>query len=512
MMLDEADHWLEPRRIQSFYGVILDMSVRLGLQTLIISHKPLDMIFPAGVPQNVQILRLVQDGVQSDGVDASHIEASLTVDNGGLDPDRKGIREIRLTNYRSHPHSVYPLAPGMNVLVGSNNGGKSAVIEAVHSVTHGAREDGVIRDAAPSSEVAIEDERGTLRWMRRRSGRPREHYAWSPHLNDKSEPREEGSRGGPPDWVTALIRMGGPTDMPIQVSEQNGHSFILDDPAPRRAEILSVGDSSSLAYAMIAEHQALIASLREQEKSITQQIENLDVRAQSMERIGLTSESLKAHIERWKEASVFVREWVQKRQRQSQFLKAMEQRAHLRETLQNLRKEAPETFLRHLRENLTSLQGRRDASERRTQLGRRLRDLRISQAVRDALQPLVLPTLPALKTERKIVIGRRLGAWQKLRTVHAQVQALSTRDLRVRLSGMAGLEQGAHGEDRRVRFLETLQAVGAGVSAAKSDVAKSLSTMNEAREHLERLRVEIGDSCPVCGQQINATLLEHIHG
>ena len=44
------------------------------------------------------------------------------------------IRRITLINFMAHEHTVLELTDGVNVLIGPNNCGKSAVVEAIRAV------------------------------------------------------------------------------------------------------------------------------------------------------------------------------------------------------------------------------------------------------------------------------------------------------------------------------------------------------------------------------------------
>ena len=48
------------------------------------------------------------------------------------------ITRIELTNFMSHAHTVIEPAPGLTVLVGPNNCGKSAVVAALQIICQNA--------------------------------------------------------------------------------------------------------------------------------------------------------------------------------------------------------------------------------------------------------------------------------------------------------------------------------------------------------------------------------------
>src|SRR5687767_12934919 len=83
------------------------------------------------------------------------------------------LRRITLENFMAHARTVIDLAEGLTVLIGPNNCGKSAVVEALrtlcendngdHLIRHGAEECGVIVETADGHTVAWR-KKGTSVW------------------------------------------------------------------------------------------------------------------------------------------------------------------------------------------------------------------------------------------------------------------------------------------------------------------------------------------------------------
>lgn len=69
----------------------------------------------------------------------------------------------------AHTDTILELAPGLNVLIGPNNAGKSAIVEALRSLSTNSPSKGLIRHNAKKAEVEIELEDETLvTWVRSR--------------------------------------------------------------------------------------------------------------------------------------------------------------------------------------------------------------------------------------------------------------------------------------------------------------------------------------------------------
>ncbi|MBV8781032.1 MAG: AAA family ATPase, partial [Phycisphaerae bacterium] len=81
------------------------------------------------------------------------------------------IRRITLDNFMSHAHTVIELDAGLNALIGPNNCGKSAVVEALRAVCDNTRgTEYVIRHGAKEATVMIEtDDEHIVIWRRRKN-------------------------------------------------------------------------------------------------------------------------------------------------------------------------------------------------------------------------------------------------------------------------------------------------------------------------------------------------------
>src|SRR5262245_39825693 len=80
------------------------------------------------------------------------------------------IARIELINFMSHEHTVLDLAPGLTVIVGPNNVGKSAVVAALQILSHNESSTYVIRHGQRECAVKVHTGDGHLiEWRRKTS-------------------------------------------------------------------------------------------------------------------------------------------------------------------------------------------------------------------------------------------------------------------------------------------------------------------------------------------------------
>lgn len=155
------------------------------------------------------------------------------------------IRKIILHNFMSHAHTVIEPAHGLTVLVGENNCGKSAIVEALQILCQNASGDWMVRHGENECRVLVETDEGHVVEWKRING------TVSYSLDDKPIHR---LRGGIPEELHDLLRMpqvpaqdgGAPFD--IHFGEQKKPVFLLDEPGSRAAKFFA---SSSDAETLI---------------------------------------------------------------------------------------------------------------------------------------------------------------------------------------------------------------------------------------------------------------------
>ena len=118
------------------------------------------------------------------------------------------IRRLTLINFMSHEHTVLDLTDGVNVLIGPNNCGKSAVVEALRAVCENSRGNYMIRHGEKECRVIVETGEGdVIEWRRKQKNA-------SYVLNGKPVHRLHQ-----PENLQQLLKM------PLVEARDGGHTF-----------------------------------------------------------------------------------------------------------------------------------------------------------------------------------------------------------------------------------------------------------------------------------------------
>lgn len=248
--MDEPDCWLAPDRVPDFCGVLTNISREVGVQTLIVSHHEPDFFGP-----DAFVLRMEAPGGRL-GVRPEPRPAAA--DPPAWLPERSGIRSLRLIDFMGHEDTTVPLSPGVTVVVGPNNLGKSALLSALRAVAYGGSADAWIRHGAERARVEIGIEGGrVIAWERRRRGTGGK-VVWRRLGPDGAVELETGGAREVPEWVSASLGIEPVDGIDVQLGHQKRPIFLLDQPPSQRARILSVGRESGHLTAMLEGYRDLV--------------------------------------------------------------------------------------------------------------------------------------------------------------------------------------------------------------------------------------------------------------
>lgn len=470
IVLDEPDCWIKPERVLAFVRVLADVARRAGTQTILISHHE-----PELFEDLVSLVKLTR---AEDG--AARVEV-LRRAAEWPDEATPGLRSIHLQNFRAHADTVLPLFPGVTALIGDNDLGKStAAAASLRAVAYGEGDDSWIRHGQEEARVTLEIENGVrVGWIRRakaKSGAPKVSYML--YERGASEPTREGrpaTRGQVPEWVTELLGIERIGELDIQVGNQKSPVFLLNESAPRRAQVLSVGRESNRLSSLIVRYGDLKrsdrAQVREGEEELARLADRIS-RSQPVEEIGEAlarmAEDLKnieaAHEGQRRLVSMMdrietVEKWRQRAKTCAEALAVLPQPVEIRDT---------------------------------RALGELVRRIERSAWVLRAKAPPPLPDAPHLHDTAPIALaGQTIARLQK------------------RLASSTAVPQMP--DPPQLHDLGSLIRVASSVSARAAEVERRRQALAEAEAAVARAHdaeaaviEELGGVCPLCGGELQA--------
>lgn len=244
IILDEPDCWMETQRVPAFARLIQQTATELGIQVLMVSHHPDHLL--SAIPHRLKLEKGAQ-GLEINWAPSSEIPE--------WQPDQPGLRGVLFENCFGHTCTFLPLAPGVTLLRGSNDEGKSSLVAAMTMVVEGKTKDAMIRHHQPWARVTLDfGPDKTVRFQRKRTGSPKVCYELvDPTLGPKAEPlrRSTDSRSRP-DWLLDVTGIGAVDDLNIQMANQKQPVFLLDQTATQRAKALAIGSESGYVQQMLA--------------------------------------------------------------------------------------------------------------------------------------------------------------------------------------------------------------------------------------------------------------------
>lgn len=260
LVLDEPDDWLREDYIPAFMGTIADVSAKLGVQVILISHHP-DSTLGDAVPHRI-VLEAGGGGVTAgwDGEEPAWGET------------QEGIRSLTLGNFQAHASTHIPLSPNVTLIRGDNHIGKTAVTRALKAVFYGEVNDSFIRHGAAGTHVVADfGPEGTLRWERRRKGSPKETFHWM-DTEGNTVHHSEGAKT--PAWLSKL-GISNDDGFSTQLSNQDDDLFFLRRTPAERARMIAIGDDFSYIQKMIALEKSTLADARADIRSGEKELESL---------------------------------------------------------------------------------------------------------------------------------------------------------------------------------------------------------------------------------------------
>lgn len=262
LILDEADCWIEGAAVQNYFNVVNQLSRDAGIQTLVITHKDL-----SAFADDFRVYR-VTDVESQDRWPARRMDL---VSAGNMTPSEfqeNPISFVAIKNVEGYPSDAIELSPGVTVIQGPNQRGKSTWSRLLRAAFMADAGDGLIRHGAPTAEVAIGFHDGrVLEYQRNRKGTPKSEFAMhSPeswmarregytlkHMRDREDiakPLHHTVGAKVPEWMAAETGIHKIDDINVQLWPQFEPVFMLNEPPSARASLLAIGRESGYLFAM----------------------------------------------------------------------------------------------------------------------------------------------------------------------------------------------------------------------------------------------------------------------
>lgn len=264
LVLDEPDCWVGEGIVEDFIEVIKQLSVQLGIQILVISHKP---AFFNGIEHSLFLKK--EDGF----ISAESIKGDLFYE---WEEGQEGIRFIALKNFQAHTNTLIPLSPYVTLITGVNDLGKSAIVSSLRAVFYGEAFDSDIKHGEEESEVVIDFGDKSLLWRRKLKGTPKETFILCDHEHGLENPlRKTDSARNAPEWVKEETGIGFIEGFDIQLGHQKQPVFLLNEPPSKRAKALVIGDENGYLNKMVEISKAELAKAKSDAKSRKAELDRL---------------------------------------------------------------------------------------------------------------------------------------------------------------------------------------------------------------------------------------------
>jgi ATPase involved in DNA repair-like protein len=244
LILDESDCWLKGDYIPKFGAVIQQLSERLGIQIVMISHHNEENF--SDIRNKLAISR------NGDTLKAEW-KSSYGSEPPKWDLKDEGIRSLYLENFQSHKNTYIPLGKNVTLITGDNDIGKSVIVNALRAVFYGESNDTQINHQATETKVSVEFDRNKLLiWQRKLKGKPKVSYTLIDDKRGLDNPIHyyEGAKEVP-DWVRIDFGIDYIDDLDVQLGHQKRPVFLLDEPNSKKAKSLAIGNSENYLFKMM---------------------------------------------------------------------------------------------------------------------------------------------------------------------------------------------------------------------------------------------------------------------
>lgn len=262
IVLDEPDCWLKPDHIPLFAKIIGEISQKLRIQTVIISHHHWSYFKDYG-----RVIELKKGDTK--------LETEIIYDTPTDGSPSDTIKRVIMRRFMSHYDTTYELHPYLTCIIGDNDIGKSVIATALKAVSYGDSSDSYIMHFENEAQVVLElDKNRQILWQRFREtdqDNPQK-VKFTLFKDDLMKPISEFSAHETPAFIQRELNISTIEDIDLHIGNQKQPVFLLSsDVKPQeRAKILSLGKESLTIQKMMEN----IKSKTKQYKAIIKEGEN----------------------------------------------------------------------------------------------------------------------------------------------------------------------------------------------------------------------------------------------
>lgn len=283
LALDEPDCWLSPLLVPDFFRVL--EGVADGAQIVVITHHDV-----SSVSEATTVLEL--RGGPEQGLSVKTIAAAPWREGA------PGIRELILENHSSFKAATIPLGPGLTIIKGRNNIGKSRIIRALRNVFYAESDDGDIRNGEMSAQIQVVFNEGMrLRWQRQQKKSPATKWSLTDANGKPVLLRGAECAGGgrqAPEWLAEATGIAKLDGLDVQIGHQKTPIFLLDKPSTQRAAVLSVGSEAGILRDMAYLNKEDATENKHELKYTNETCENILHEISAMQRVAQIRTSFSA--------------------------------------------------------------------------------------------------------------------------------------------------------------------------------------------------------------------------
>ncbi|NDV18179.1 AAA family ATPase [Pseudodesulfovibrio sp. JC047] len=434
------------------------------------------------------------------------------------------IKKLIIDNFMAHEHTELELGPGLTILTGGNNTGKSAVVEALrclatnpvpsHNIRHGAKEARV--------SVVLDDDTKVV-WIRKK--RSSGYELWKPGAEEPEEYWKFGRT--PPEDIRAALKLdlvelesGDPVD--IHVGNQREPVFLLNKPPSNAAAFFAASTESAHLLAMQNLLKRQTTDAKRQARELDTQTDHIET---SIDKLAPLPD-IELHLDRTRELEAVATDFektlpalenaLKKQQRLSQKLTRTTANKALLETISPPPETANTTALNTRIHALQSLEKKeRTAASNRDVLSRLQPPTPLQETTPLAALIHALHTASdALHTaETQTPVFDRLNPLPSLNATDALAQSIDTMlATRYRRARLARWETVLHqiapppdmdSTDMLGRTLTRMSELSTQIESTRADLAVLEKTLRTHEKTVEKRLQELG-RCPTCGGTMTA--------